>query len=400
MYRVLVVDDEMYEREGIKKLLFGIEHGISVIDLAENGSAALEKFEKDPYDIVVSDVKMPIMDGITMAIQMQNVSPDVKLLFLSGYDDFEYVKKAIQLHAYDYLSKPADNELKEKVQEMINDLDKQYRMQQQHLVMQDEYFWQQKILGIEFLEYLLNNQWNSIQRIMRNLNYLEYKNLTLIYGYQNEDFEYNEKSLMQRIKDYLMPVSISNLIGLFEKEMLLVIPSDQEQSQEEVTVLIEKIRAADEFNGNEWKFFQGRFQILERFEDDIQKWRNEELTPFIKNREKDSRYSVLVKNIVKIMQEHYMEDLSIKKIADDLYYSPNYLSAIFKREFGQGFYDYLVSLRMNKAKEMLLNQNMKIYQVAEAVGYDDSIAFIKRFKREFGCTPAQFCTNASKEKSL
>lgn len=236
MYRVLIVDDEMYEREGIRRQLSNGEYGISQLDVAENGLAALKRFEAEPYDIVISDVKMPVMDGLTMALRMQDLSPDVKLLFFSGYEDFNFVKQAIQIHAYDYLLKPVGEKLVEKVQELIKLLDEKY--------------------GLE-----------------------------------------------------------------------------------------------------------GRQQ---------------------------TNHSMIVDKLISIVQTRYMEDLTIKQIAEEVLYSPNYLSMIFKRECGMGFYDYLVSVRMKRAKQMLLEENVKIYQVANAVGYEDTVAFIKRFRREFGCTPAQF----------
>ena len=147
MYRLLIVDDEIYEREGLSKQLSWEQYGIEQVDVAENGMVALSCFFVKPYDIVISDVKMPVMDGLTMALEMRRYSPDVKLLFLSGYDDFVFVKQAIQLKAYDYLLKPVEkSELERKITEITNELQEEQERRLQDQVRCEETIQQQSVL--------------------------------------------------------------------------------------------------------------------------------------------------------------------------------------------------------------------------------------------------------------
>lgn len=103
---MFVVDDEQIERDGIMSFCDWQDLGISIIGEARNGKVALEALRGKRVDIIVSDVKMPIMDGLQFASEIKKIQPDVKIIFISGYDDFEAARNAITLNAFAYLLKP------------------------------------------------------------------------------------------------------------------------------------------------------------------------------------------------------------------------------------------------------------------------------------------------------
>lgn len=109
MYRMMIIDDEDEERLGIRYLLkkFGFE--FSFIE-ANNGKEALEKLEENEVDIMLTDVKMPFLDGIELSKIVRKKFPDMQIVFFSGYDDFEYVKQALSIQAVDYILKPVNPE--------------------------------------------------------------------------------------------------------------------------------------------------------------------------------------------------------------------------------------------------------------------------------------------------
>ncbi len=390
MYSVLIVDDDAYEREGIRRQLTIGKYGIDKIDVAENGLVALKKFEENPYDIVVSDVKMPVMDGVTMALRMQDIMPDVQLLFLSGYADFDFVQQAIQMHAYDYLLKPVGDKLEEKLEELTELLNEKRKLQRRQQTMSAANFQQQAVLGIELMDYFLCGQWNYVRRILENLNYLEYPYLVMVYGFQENCAEIEQILIQQELRKYLSAVSDSSLIGIFQGKLLLIYPTESPLVQKNKEMLVKEIRRGlQSFEGESWNVecvcCSGRDEIFNQM-----KILNERFAELSQKNSKAMNNSMIVKQLMTIVQSRYMEDLTIKQIADEVMYSPNYLSMLFKREIGQGFYDYLVSVRVNKAKKLLLEEQLKIYQIANAVGYEDAVAFIKRFRREVGCTPSQY----------
>ncbi len=126
-YKVMLVDDEEEVREAIKRRLNWEELGFKVVASAENGEEALEKAEKYLPDVVMSDIHMPFMDGLTFCRYLKKQLPGTKFIIFSGYDEFEYAKEAIRLEAEEYILKPIDaEELKGVFSRLKKRLDEEY----------------------------------------------------------------------------------------------------------------------------------------------------------------------------------------------------------------------------------------------------------------------------------
>ncbi|MBR2529741.1 MAG: response regulator, partial [Lachnospiraceae bacterium] len=108
LYKVILVDDEEEVREAIRKRINWEEIGFTVAGTAENGEEALELAENCEPDVVMTDIRMPFMDGLTMLRKMTEKLPDLRSVIFSGYDDFEYAKEAIRLESEEYILKPVD----------------------------------------------------------------------------------------------------------------------------------------------------------------------------------------------------------------------------------------------------------------------------------------------------
>lgn len=107
-YKILLVDDEAEVRTSIIKKIDWKTVGFQVVGDAENGVDALEKIEQLEPDVVMTDIRMPYMDGLALAEQLRKIRPSIKVILFSGYDDFEYAKKAIQLNIIEYILKPVN----------------------------------------------------------------------------------------------------------------------------------------------------------------------------------------------------------------------------------------------------------------------------------------------------
>lgn len=105
MYKVMIVDDEMLARVGIKSLIRWEENGFTIAGEAENGRKAYEWLMDNPVDIVITDIKMPTMNGIELISNVRKYHPAIKFLVLSSFDDFEYVREALKNGAEDYFIK-------------------------------------------------------------------------------------------------------------------------------------------------------------------------------------------------------------------------------------------------------------------------------------------------------
>jgi two-component system response regulator YesN len=126
MFKILIVDDEYRTRQGIRKQVDFMQLGITEVEEADDGVHGLEKAMTFKPDIILSDIKMPRMDGIGFAYEVRKVLPQCRLIFMSAYTELDYYRNAIKLGAINYIEKPLDiEELKAAVRNAVSDL-KQY----------------------------------------------------------------------------------------------------------------------------------------------------------------------------------------------------------------------------------------------------------------------------------
>ncbi|UQZ37493.1 DNA-binding response regulator [Paenibacillus sp. PK3_47] len=126
---VLLVDDEAVDLEWLRRRVAGSSHlPLSSVRTATSGFAALKLMEQHRIDIILSDIRMPIMTGVEFARKAKELYPEVQIVFISGHQDFSYAKEAIQLSASGYLLKPVDDdELDDMLKELCNRIEKERR---------------------------------------------------------------------------------------------------------------------------------------------------------------------------------------------------------------------------------------------------------------------------------
>lgn len=110
MYRLLIVDDEEFEREGMAQLIDWEQYGIEVVGTAWNGLDGIEKTRQLQPDIILTDIKMPVMDGIELIRRVRKSWPQIEFAVLSGYGEYEYTSKAMEQGVRHYILKPCDEE--------------------------------------------------------------------------------------------------------------------------------------------------------------------------------------------------------------------------------------------------------------------------------------------------
>ncbi|NLC19661.1 MAG: response regulator [Clostridiales bacterium] len=127
LLKVLVVDDEPFIRKGLAALIDWEAEGYCISGEASNGATAIELLKNNTYDLIISDIKMPQMDGIEFLTYVkENKLSDARFIFLSGYYDFQYAKTAIQYGCCDYILKPIQSEeLLATIRRIMNDYRKE-----------------------------------------------------------------------------------------------------------------------------------------------------------------------------------------------------------------------------------------------------------------------------------
>ncbi|MFC7681606.1 response regulator [Paenibacillus sp. GCM10028914] len=106
MYKVFIVDDEPFIIEGLYDAVDWSRFGMEIVGSAENGRQALEKMQHLPVDILITDISMPVMTGLTLIEEVRKIKPELRVIILSGFDDFSYLKEAMRLGIENYLLKP------------------------------------------------------------------------------------------------------------------------------------------------------------------------------------------------------------------------------------------------------------------------------------------------------
>ena len=107
---LLIVDDELNIREGLKYCIDWSNYGMEEVITAGSGKDALEGFTRQHFDLVITDIKMPKMDGLELSREILKLYPNVKIILLTGYAEFEYARQAISIGVESYLLKPVDIE--------------------------------------------------------------------------------------------------------------------------------------------------------------------------------------------------------------------------------------------------------------------------------------------------
>jgi two-component system response regulator YesN len=108
MYKLLIVDDEKIVLEGLTSAINWQEHQIEVVETASNGHEAFQCIINNPPQIVLADIQMPGLNGLDLIQKVKKVYPDIVFIIISGYTEFDYAKRAIELEAVDYLVKPIE----------------------------------------------------------------------------------------------------------------------------------------------------------------------------------------------------------------------------------------------------------------------------------------------------
>lgn len=126
MYQLLLVDDEDLIRQEVSENVQWAKYGYELVGSCENGADALTFIKENPADVVLTDICMPYMDGMELSKQLSEVHPRVKIIILSGYDDFHYAQKAIRYGVRQYLLKPITaDEIGEILTELKTELDEE-----------------------------------------------------------------------------------------------------------------------------------------------------------------------------------------------------------------------------------------------------------------------------------
>lgn len=242
MLKLMIVDDEMLCRKGIKTCVYWPSYGIQIVAEAENGKEALEKVAEYHPDIVITDIKMPVMDGIELSKRLRNQYPNIALIVLSAYAEFEYARAALQLQLDDYLLRPfGAEELIKCILKVKEKIDKNNRNKQQSDKIQCCLETYSVSMRSQLLKRLLEGQTISeeemdSQNTVLGISFPRSSYYLLVIDFDLYDLktvnvsmrEWNQRSLemLKFLEELLKSVKYSICFQIHEKQIGIIYPVD------------------------------------------------------------------------------------------------------------------------------------------------------------------------------
>ncbi len=159
MYKLILVDDEEEVRKGIIEKIKWEQYGFDLVGEAENGREALEMAEKFTPDVIVTDIKMPFMDGLQLSQELRKRFPTIKIIILTGFDKFEYAQKAVNLNVVEYALKPVSSkDFIEVLSRVKAQIDEEMLRKKDMEALEEYYVKSLPILKEKFLTYLITSK--------------------------------------------------------------------------------------------------------------------------------------------------------------------------------------------------------------------------------------------------
>ena len=158
MHKLLIVDDEALVREAIQEEMNWEQMGFVCIGACEDGVEALEFIAREQPDVVLTDIGMPFMDGIELTQELSTRYPDIKVILLTGYDNFEYARQAVKMHVTDYILKPITAAEMEKIMCQLGEqLDKEHTHKRDYEQLKQQLNESMPLLKERFLERMVTS---------------------------------------------------------------------------------------------------------------------------------------------------------------------------------------------------------------------------------------------------
>lgn len=281
MFSMVLLDDEKIVLQGIQKVCEKEDFGFEVKGAFCDPLKALDALPELRPQLIITDVRMPQMDGLQFAEKAKQILPETEIVILSGYRDFSYAQTAVKIGVSDYMLKPIK---KANFAEMLHTM------------------------------------------------------------YQKIEAKSDQAAYYQVLDGYAK--------GLVNEEEMRNAVSTIPQTENTQPYTVLKPGMVADANG--------------------------------------ATSTKIVRDALVYIKRHYNENISVADIAESINVSKSYLCDQFKKEQNSTIVNYLTKLRMERAKELLVSTNMKMYEISVEVGYNDYTYFSQIFKRYTGCTLSEF----------
>ncbi len=352
MATLLIVDDESWTRETVKALIDMNSIGLTKLIEATNGEEAIKQIISERPDFIMTDMKMPGIDGIRLLEVIEKDYSDIPTIVLSGYQDFIYTRQAIKSGVIEYLPKPVDEiELNEALKKAV--LEKKKR--------------EEKQTGFQFFT----------AKQPEVLEMIESFRQTVSFSFK----ELNARQLSTSIQQFLGKI----------KDELKYDPSFSTYLHQVFLLLLEETLREHKVKLEElgWQWNEIQYNKNQSLDTELMtKMRIGEQIICKVEEIKKQKTKINLEDIKQYVNECYTSPhMSLEVIAKKFYVSKEYLTTAFKKKYGCNVTEYIIASRMEKAKELVMSTTLQYKTIAEMIGYEDVSYFYRVFKKYFGCSP-------------
>lgn len=348
--KLVIADDEVLVRKGISMSIPWEELGIDEVFEASDGKQAYEIIMQQPIDLLITDVRMPKMDGLELLDKVRKESPGTVNIVLSCVSDMECVREAMKFNkAIDYIPKltMSTDELMSVIRRAISFVKENTKISQEE---------NQRKLPVFFVaedETRLRQvlEYGTEEELVKLLNEI-YGKAVILKSLWRESGEWDE----------IISVfsSVGKKYGIHEKDFM------QKKLQT-------ALKTAENKNGLEKEISALAYWIKRKIEE-----------------EKRRSYDKAIEEAISYIKRNYGSNLKLKEVAEHAGMSESYFSRYFKKVMGEGYSEYLNKVRVEKAKELLAGRRITMQEVGEQVGYPNPAYFTQIFKNITGVSPKAY----------
>lgn len=391
--RILIVEDEYITRTFLTSIINWEEYDMTLVGVAKDGIEALEIIKKDNIDIVITDLKMPKMDGNELIKELKNKKFDGKIIVLSNYNDFDLVKEAMKNGAFEYLLKVTISK-----DELLNVIYKaKEELKQNNKIIKEydiEEISNEKLKVNNFLDkYLKGDKKASIEKnleekYLTGYHFIFLKALTLDIETVEDENKLNSfiSNLINTCALYINSKFIY-LINIKRNEYAIVIKANKKV--DDIDLLISNItRNVSQYLGINFEKIIHKYCL--NLNESIDLIENERQSEKYKINSKLISCRSEIKKVVQYINDNLDHKISLDTLAKIVNLNESYLSRIFKEEVEMTISDYIKLKRLEKAKELLKQKDIRVKDAAISVGIQDQLYFSRLFTKYFNISPSEY----------
>jgi len=423
LFKLMIADDNPYALDALRDSVDWEEVDLCLVGAYLNGQELLAAAKENIPDVVITDISMPKLNGIEMATALWNVSPHIKIVFLSNYSDFEYAQKAVQLHITDYLLKPFEPTqiiavMKRIVQELCEERLRRFEEDKaKHQVDFYRHLARESYIGkllhqpeeeslivskMEELGFSLPNPTilcviHVLMPAQLGASYSENSQVVRSILQAHQGVCYELIWLSQSGSDFSVLILYSDP-ALDIENLLSQLHIDIETTTG-ISAVIGCSASSSDFADLEQMHTQAIIAATQKetAKNAIVHF-DEVLAKNISVPQKHS--AATISSYVATMKEYihtnYMMPIITNDVSSAVFLSSSYANQCFNAECGCTIHEYITQCRIAQAKKLLAETDIKISSVAELVGYNGKTSFYLAFKRNVGIAPAEYryaCTS-------